>query len=103
MLARYTQANISRLGEHVNTYATASQTMMEQLTQGFVAGGSDRVTAQQQALAALWGMTTRQASALSFIEIFRQLGVLCLIMLPFILILRRPQHTGGGPAHVVAE
>ena len=102
LLARYGQVNMSRLAEHVDAYSTGSRDMMEQLARGFVAGGSDLVTSQQQALAAIYGMTMRQASVLSFLEIFRQLGVVCLVMLPLVLILRRPRH-GGRAAHVVAE
>jgi DHA2 family multidrug resistance protein len=78
--------------------------MLRQLTQGFVARGSDLATAQQQALMGLYGITSREASALTFIQIFRLLGVVCLAMLPLILILRRPQHTTpGAAAHIVAE
>jgi MFS transporter, DHA2 family, multidrug resistance protein len=76
--------------------------MLRQLTQGFVARGSDLVTAQQQALAGLYGITARQASALTFIQIFRLLGLVCLAMLPLILILRRPRHSPSAP-QLVAE
>ena len=62
----------------------------------------DLVTSQQQALAAVYGIAMRQASVLSFLEIFRQLGVVCLVMLPLVLILRRPRHTSRA-AQVVAD
>ena len=73
------------------------------MTAGFAAGGSDLATAQQQALASIYGLTLRQASMLSFIQIFRLLGVLCLVMLPLVLIMRKPQHRGGSAAHAIAE
>jgi MFS transporter, DHA2 family, multidrug resistance protein len=102
LLARYGQVNMSRLAEHVDQYSAATRDMLQQLARGFATNGSDLVTSQQQAMAALYAMTLRQASMLSFLEIFQQLGVICLVMLPLILILRRPRHTGGAPT-VVAE
>jgi MFS transporter, DHA2 family, multidrug resistance protein len=101
LLSRYSQVNMSRLAEHVDQYSAATRDMLQQLAHGFVASGSDIVTAQQQAMAAIYGMTVRQASLLSFLEIFQQLGVVCLIMLPLILILRRPRHGGGASAAVI--
>jgi MFS transporter, DHA2 family, multidrug resistance protein len=102
LLARNAQANMARLSEHVSLYDPATMAMLRQLTQGFVARGSDLVTAQQQALAGLYGITARQASALTFIQIFRLLGLVCLAMLPLILILRRPRHSPSAP-QLVAE
>lgn len=102
LLARYGQVNAHRLVEHVDAYNPASTSMLQQLAQGFVARGSDLVTAQQQALAAIYAMTLRQASILSFIQIFRLLGIICLVMLPLVLILRRPRHT-SSVVHIVAE
>jgi DHA2 family multidrug resistance protein len=102
LLARFGQINMARLAEHVDAYGQQTRALLQQLAAGFVAAGSDAVSAQQMALASLFGITARQASILSFIQIFRLLGVLCLIMLPLILILRRPQH-GGGVVHAAAE
>src|SRR4029453_16464761 len=103
LLARYTQTNMARLSEHVRVYDPSIVGMLRQLTQGFVARGSDLATAQQQALAGLYGITSREAAALTFIQIFRLLGIVCLAMLPLIFILRRPRHTASAPAHVVVE
>jgi DHA2 family multidrug resistance protein len=102
LLSRYAQVNMARLSEHVSIYDQPSMTMLRQLTQGFIARGSDVATAQQQALAGLYGMTAREASALTFIQIFRLLGLVCLAMLPLIFILRRPEHSTSAP-HVIAE
>ena len=104
LLARFGQINMARLSEHVDVYGAQTRAMLQQMTAGFTAAGSDLATAQQQALASIYGLTMRQASMLSFIQIFRLLGVLCLIMLPLVLIMRRPRHSGGGrTVHAVAE
>jgi len=38
----------------------------------------------------------RQAAMISFVTIFRLLGVLFLLLLPLLLLMKRPR-TGGGP------
>jgi DHA2 family multidrug resistance protein len=101
LLVRWGQVNGARMAEHVDAYGQSSRALLHQLTQGFVANGSDLVTAQQQALAAIYGMTMQQASMLSFIQIFRLLGIVCLVLLPLILLLRRPRH--GAAVHVMVE
>jgi DHA2 family multidrug resistance protein len=103
LLARNGQINMARLVEHVTAYGEQSRAMLAQLAAGFMASGSDLVSAQQQALAALYGVTMRQASMLSFVQIFRLLGVLCLVMLPLVLILRRPGDGASVAAHAVAD
>ena len=66
--------------------------MLRQMTQAFIARGGDPAMAQQQALAVLYGLTQRQASMLSFIQMFRLLGVVLLALIPLILLLHRPRH-----------
>jgi MFS transporter, DHA2 family, multidrug resistance protein len=99
----YSQVNLSRLAEHVDAYGAESMAMLQQLAAGFVARGSDVITAREQALAALYGMTMREASMQSFLELFQLLGVVCLALLPLVLILRRPRPTGYAAAHAGAE
>jgi len=74
--------------------------MFEAMRQGFMARGSDAVTAGKQAYAALFGMVERQAAMLSFIDAFWILGAVFLAMLPLLLLMRKPRHHGGaGPMH----
>jgi DHA2 family multidrug resistance protein len=102
LLARFGQVNAHRLAEHVDAYGLASRAMLSQMIQGFVARGSDVVTAQRQAIAAIYGMTARQAYLLSFIQIFRLLGIVCLVLLPLVLVPRKPSGP-ASPVHAVAE
>ena len=53
------------------------------------------VTATQRAYAALFGMVQQQASMVSFVGLFRLLGVIFLLLLPLVLLMKRPR--GGGP------
>jgi hypothetical protein len=53
------------------------------------------VTAASRAYEVLHGMLFREASMVAFVMLFRLLGVIFLVMIPLVLIMRRPK---GGPA-----
>src|SRR5437867_5710734 len=91
MLARQQQTMTNVLGANVTPYSPAAQTMFERLRSGFIASGTDAVTATQRAYAALFGMVQRQAAMVSFVTIFRMLGILFLLLIPLILIMKRPR------------
>jgi DHA2 family multidrug resistance protein len=98
MLARTRTANTALLGEHVTIYDPTTQSLLEQLKAGFVAAGSDAVSATNQAYIALYGMIQRQAAMVSFVNIFRLLGFLFLVLIPLVLIMRRPKGSSGAAA-----
>jgi len=56
----------------------------------FIAAGLDPVTATQRAYAATAGIVHRQAAMLSFVDVFRMLGVMFLCLLPLVLLMNRP-------------
>jgi MFS transporter, DHA2 family, multidrug resistance protein len=64
----------------------------------FMSKGSDYVTATRQAYGALFGMVQEHAAMLAFIQAFRLLGILFFVMVPFILVMRKPRHLRGGGA-----
>jgi len=100
MLARRRQAYGALLGEHVTAFDPATTGVLEQLKAGFMARGADVVTATSQAYAALYGMIQRQAAMVSFVTIFRLLGLLFLVMIPLVMIMRRPKGAvGPAPVH----
>ena len=76
-----------------------SRQTFETLRQGFIAGGTDPVTATQKTYAALQGMVMRQATMVSFVDIFRLLGVMFLVLLPLVLLMRRPKGQAPAGAH----
>src|SRR5438309_3033387 len=71
MLSRQQQATTNVLGANVTPYSPAAQMTFERLRSGFIASGTDAVTATQRAYAALFGMVQRQAAMVSFVPIFR--------------------------------
>jgi DHA2 family multidrug resistance protein len=95
MQTRFQQRNIAQLGSHVTPYSTAARNMMNSMQGMFRSTGSDAVTAAHQARAAMFGMVERQASMLAYNSIFLILAGLFVLMLPFILLMRRPQARGG--------
>jgi DHA2 family multidrug resistance protein len=91
-LARRAQFNQSLLVSHVSPYDPAAQRMLSQAQAMLVRNGADPVTANRQAMAMLYGVVQRQASVLSFLTVFRMIGILFLAIIPLVLILRKPKH-----------
>jgi DHA2 family multidrug resistance protein len=100
MLARRRQAFGSLLGEHVTIFDPTTNQVLAQLKAAFLARSGDVVSATNQAYVVLYGMVQRQAAMVSFVMIFRLLGILFLVMIPLVLIMKKPK--GGGPM-VAAE
>jgi DHA2 family multidrug resistance protein len=96
LLARHQQAITMTLGSNVTTYDPASRAMFMRMRSAFMASGSDPTTATNRALAALFGMVQQQASMVSFVGIFQLLGVLFVVLVPLVLLMKRPKG-GGGP------
>lgn len=99
LLARFNQVHYAELGQYITAFGPAAMGTLSALAGNFTVQGGDPVAAQQQAMAAMSGMVTREAALLSFLQIFRILAVACLAMLPLVYIVRKPSHHGGGTAH----
>lgn len=99
LLARHQQAHINLLGAHVDALNPTAQALIDRLRGSFIAGGADAVTATQRAYAALFGMVQRQASMVSFVEIFRLLGFVFLLMIPLVLLMKRPSGRSPMASH----
>jgi DHA2 family multidrug resistance protein len=91
-LARRTQLRFNVLGANVSAYDPKTRLLFESIRKGLMGRGSDAATATQQAYRAMFGMVQRQAAMLSFLETFRALGTVALILLPLLLVMRRPAH-----------
>ena len=91
MLTRQRQAIAAVLGERITVYDPKTVTLLGQLKAGFMARGADAVTATERSYGALHGMLLQQASMVSFVWLFRLLGGIFLMLLPLILIMRRPK------------
>ena len=96
VLARRQQLHTSVLGAHVDVYSPQARALLEQLRAAFVARGADLATAARQAQAAVWGLVQRQASMLSFTDVFRLMALLFIALLPLLFLMRSPR-AGRGP------
>ncbi len=65
-----------------------------------MAHGADAVTAKHKAYGALWGMVQQQSAMQSFVDTFRGLGVVFLLVLPFLFIMKRPANRAEPGAGV---
>jgi DHA2 family multidrug resistance protein len=99
LLARNQQQYVNILGAHVTPYSPAAQASFEAARRGFIASGADPVTATQRAYAALFGAVQRQAAMVSFVDLFRLLGGIFLLLLPLVLLMRRPRGRAAAAAH----
>jgi MFS transporter, DHA2 family, multidrug resistance protein len=100
MLSRRTQFHIQSLGTHATPYDPTTRMMMERIRQGLIHRGLDPVTAAKSAYGMLFGMVAKQASVLSFVEVFWVLGIIFLVALPLVFLLRRPKgHLEAVAAH----
>jgi MFS transporter, DHA2 family, multidrug resistance protein len=97
MLSRQRQVVGTMLGENVNAYDPQTQSMMAQLQAGFMAAGADATVAAQRAYAAIYGLVQRQAAMVSFVYIFRLLGMLFIVLVPLVLVMKRPPRRAGPP------
>jgi DHA2 family multidrug resistance protein len=98
LLSRHQQAYTSLYGTNVNAYGPAAQSMFEQMRGAFMANGADATTATNRAYGALFGMVQRQASMVSFVGLFQLLGVMFLVLIPLVLLMRRPRRAGAPAA-----
>jgi DHA2 family multidrug resistance protein len=98
LLQRHRQASAAQLGENISIYDPATQSMLAQLKSSMIASGSDAVTATERSYVILHGILIQQASMVSFVNIFRLLGIVFLAVLPLVLIMKRPKGAAGPVA-----
>jgi len=84
------------LGANVDAYSPASRSTFEAMRAGFIAAGADVTTATQRAYASLFASVQQQATMVAFVWVFRMLGVIFLVLVPLVLLMKKPRG-GGGP------
>jgi DHA2 family multidrug resistance protein len=105
-LARRSQFHQERLAEAISQYNPTVQEALKSVGGSLGAHGSTAASAQS--LAVLYRQVLRQASAMSFLDLFHLLGTLFLIVTPVVWIMRRPQQrpapaTGSLPPPATEE
>jgi DHA2 family multidrug resistance protein len=97
-LFRREQFHINRLGAHIQPWSPQARSMVGGLRAAFIARGADAHTALQRAFAALWGMVQRHAAMAAFVDTFLALAVVFLLVLPMLLLMKKPRHHSSGAA-----
>ena len=99
LLARKQQEYFNVFGSHVDPYSPAAQNAIESARQGYLASGADPTTAMQRAYAAVAGMVQQQAAMVAFVHLFRMLGIIFLLLVPLVMLMRRPRTGRAVGAH----
>src|SRR3954468_13949337 len=99
LLARKQQEYVNVMGAHVTPYSQAARNALESARQGFIASGSDMATATERAYAAVFGTVQRHAAMVAFVDVFRLLGIIFLLLLPLVMLMRRPRGRAAAVAH----
>ncbi len=95
MLARSEQMHINLLTADINQYNAQTRAMLAQMRAGFMARGSDATTAMRRAYEATFGVVGQQAAIISFVQVFRSLGIIFILMIPLILLMKPPRVRRG--------
>ncbi len=88
-LARRSQFHQERLTEAITAYSPNVQQAMKSMGE---------IMSPTQDLGLIYGQILRQASMLSFLDLFHILGILFLAVIPTIWLMRRPRQRAAGPA-----
>jgi MFS transporter, DHA2 family, multidrug resistance protein len=95
LISRHQQVYTDILGSHITPYSHRSYAALRGLQSSLESRGSDPVTAARQSYVMLFGMVERHAAILSFLDVFRLLGVIFVHALPFVLLMKKPPRAAG--------
>jgi DHA2 family multidrug resistance protein len=98
IVARRSQANLNILGANVTVFSASAQQLIASARAGFLSKGMDMNSATRQAYAAIFGMVQQHAAMVSFVGVFRMLGIMFLCVIPLLFIMKPPRHKGGPSA-----
>jgi DHA2 family multidrug resistance protein len=85
-VSRQTQVHRNTLVTHLSVNDLAVQQRVAQMAAGVRHTGIDSITARQTAYAMLDGAVTKQATLLSYMDVFLWVGIMFLVFVPVVLI-----------------
>jgi DHA2 family multidrug resistance protein len=97
-LFRRQQFHTNMLGAHITATSPQTRQLVQGLQRSMMAHGAGPQLAQRRAYGAIWGMVQQQASMISFVDTFLAMAVVFLLVLPLLLVMKRPKHHGGPGA-----
>jgi len=99
ILARRSQAHQATLVANLHPASLSYQGFISGTSQMLIHHGSSAADATRQAQGLAYGTVQRQASMMAFADTFWIFGMICIVLLPFLLFMRRT-HAGKGPVPV---
>ena len=99
LLSRYSQFYQTSLAAHVTPYSPVVQSRIAMLKSATIGRGMDAVAAEKDAIAIIYGTVRRQAAMLAYNRIFFVVGLAFLIIIPLLLLLKRPQRHAKPSGH----
>lgn len=99
LLSRYSQFYQTSLVPQVTPYSPVVQARLAMLKSATMARGMDAVAAEKGAVAIIYGTLRRQAAMLAYNRIFFVVGLAFLIMIPLLLLLKKPQRHARPAGH----
>jgi DHA2 family multidrug resistance protein len=99
LIARRAQAHQVRLVEHVSPLDPSFRRVLAGLQSLLERRGMAAAEATRAAYARIAAAVTEQATALAFIDVIWVLAILCALMLPTVLLVRKPPRGMATPAH----
>jgi len=99
MLDRRSQFHIARLTEKANELSAAYHNALNGFQLKLMSAGATAAHASAQAHALVYSTIERQAAMLAFLDNFKMLGVIFLVVLPALLLMRKPKIRGNVPVH----
>jgi DHA2 family multidrug resistance protein len=98
LLARYSQFYQNMLAANITPYSATFQQRLAELKQSLIYKGIVASQAEHSALGIVYGEVRRQAGALAFNRIFFIIGLAFLVIIPLLLLLKRPAHQTDSSA-----
>jgi MFS transporter, DHA2 family, multidrug resistance protein len=97
LLAQRTQFHQSVLSAHVSQFDLHTQSALATIKQTLLSHGVSAAEATQRALGMLYGMLQKQSAVLAYIDMFKVMAVIFLVIVPFAVVMKRIKH-GPAPA-----
>jgi MFS transporter, DHA2 family, multidrug resistance protein len=99
LLDRRAQVHQNFLVEHVNASNPAYQAMVNGMTHRLTAAGSSAAQAAAQSNGLVYGIIQRQSSLLAYVDNFRMLALIFLLLVPLMFLMKKSKPGGLLPVH----
>jgi DHA2 family multidrug resistance protein len=99
LITRFSQFYQNSLVGNINPFGIQSQERLRALKMAAMSRGFDQVSAERFSYAALDGMVRRQAGMLAYNRIFWVVGLAFLVIIPLLVLLKKPRHHSEAAMH----